>query len=553
MNCFMVQEPKGVRRVVKERGKPVRPIIVMRRTAAIGDALCATVVADKLQERGYEVAFQSHPDIHCVLRRCQAVDSVAGPHGETTIDLDGAYERDPDRRHKHFHAMFMDSANAQLASRGLNLGPATNCRPSMVVEPHVVSAARDKLCAYPRPWVMISPRSDAHRTRTVPDNIWESAAGAIRGTVFWIGRHSAPRNVIDLGCRHMDTVIEYLSVADLFVGVDSGPMHVAAALGVPVIAIYQASSPELHLNDQNDFTIIFPDLNCLNCQQQWCPINPETPPCQHINPSRIADAANARLRFFDREEVSAVVPIYQPDVGTLNRCLEAVIPQVAEVVVTCEVGNGRVPDGMMKHPKVRLVRAPGRGIGYGRNVNYGARFTSGKYLMLMNDDVFLDPGTVDKLKGEMKPAVGMVSHLLMYPEGQVYHAGKLRSPGVRGWAHLDYRKLESEITFKVPTELENCCGASVLVRREAFYQIGGFDEDFMVYAEDDSFALSMRRDGWKIMYTPHARGIHLEHQSTRKLGDIRGALNSSNAIFDRKWGKYLTHNANRVPGNFEYT
>ena len=44
----------------------------------------------------------------------------------------------------------------------------------------------------------------------------------------------------------------------------------------------------------------------------------------------------------------------------------------------------------------------------------------------------------------------------------------------------------------------------------------------------------------------------MEHQSTRKLGDIRGVLNSANFIFDRKWKAYLDHNINRIPGNFEY-
>src|SRR4029078_7025046 len=79
-----------------------------------------------------------------------------------------------------------------------------------------------------------------------------------------------------------------------------------------------------------------------------------------------------------------------------------------------------------------------------------------------------------------------------------------------------------------------------------------FDEEFFIYAEDDDFCLRMRRDGWRIRYTPHASGIHLEHQSTDKLGSISEPVGKANAIFARKWGSYLDHNINRVPGNFDY-
>jgi len=530
-------------------GKQAGPAVVVRRTAAIGDALCATVVADKLIEQGYDVVFQSHPNIHCVLRRHPWITRVEVPGGHADIDLDGAYERDLNRRNRHFHAMFMDVANAQLSSRGLNLGPPTNCRPVLLVGDDVRNALRAAFSKYERPWVFICPRSDAYNVRQVADGVWNDIAAKISGTKFWIGRHPGPPNTIDLNAQHMDNVVEWLSIADLLVSVDTGPLHIAAALGTPIVAISQSSSPELHLNDQNDFVAVAPALDCLNCQQNVCPKNANIPPCQYIEPSLVANWANARLRSRFNNDVSAIVPIYQPEVQTLNRCLTSILPQVREVIVTAEAYS-RVPEGALRHERIRYVRTGAAQIGYGRNVNFGARHSNGRFLLLLNDDVFLDPGAVDRMVAEMVPGVGMVAHLLRYPDGTIYHAGKTRSPGMRGWGHIDLHQLNP--TIKAPTELENCCGASVLVRRGAFYRIGGFDEDFFIYAEDDDFALRIRRDGWRIIYTPHATGIHMEHQSTKKLGDIMGAVNKANAIFHRKWGKYLDHNLNRIPGNFDY-
>lgn len=523
--------------------------IILRRTAAIGDSLCASVVADNLIRQGFEVTMQTHPHCQCVLRRHPYLYDVQNPDGFCHINLDGAYENDPNRRMKHFHQMFFEKAGLQLRARGIYLGEPLNCKPRLRMPQQIKEIVRHQFIHLPRPWVFVCPRSDAYNVREVPNWIWERAAEKISGTKFWIGRHPAPNNFIDLKASHFDNVIEWLTAADLLVTVDTGPMHVAAALGIPIVAISQSSSPELHLSDQNDFISIAPPLDCLNCQQNVCPKGHSLPPCQSIDPEFIAQWANARLRYRFSNDVSAIVPIYQPEVGTLNRCLAAVLPQVDEVIVTGE-GYSRLPDGALQHPKIRYVNKPMNRIGYGRNANFGARHANGKYLLLLNDDVFLDPGTVDTLKREMTDGVGMVAHLLRYPDGTIYFAGKMRSPGMRGWGHVDLRHRDP--TIKEPIEAENVCGASVLVRREAFYGIDGFDEEFFIYAEDDDFCLRTRKAGWRIRYTPHASGVHLEHQSTQKLGSIQDTVGKANALFSRKWSRYLDHNLNRVPGNFEY-
>ena len=528
----------------------VSPIII-RRTAAIGDALCATVVADRLNQMGYEVEFQSHPNIHCVLRRHRGLFNVSNPSGFCHVDLDGAYETDPARRSKHFHQMFFEAANRQLLARGLQIGEARNCRPRIVVRENEMAAARSRFSSFPRPWVFICPRSDSYACRQVPNGIWQSAAESIRGTKFWTGRHPGPPGIIDLGNQHFDNVIVWLSVADILVTVDTGPMHVGAALGIPMVVVSQSSSPDLHLNDQNDFIGITPSgLDCLNCQRNLCPINAHMPPCQNIEPHLIAQWTNAKLAGAESDDVSAIIPIYQPELKTLNRCLEQVLPQVSEVIVTAET-NSRLPEGAMKHPKIRYVRKAAAGIGFGGNVNYGVRHSTGGHLLILNDDVFLDPGAVDAMKREMVAGVGMVSQLLRYPDGTIYHAGKFRSPGMRGWGHIDHKKHIP--TIKEPVEMENMNLASCLVRRRAFYDARCFDENFRpAYAEDDDLCLSMRRVGWRLIYTPHASGIHMEHQSTKKLGNIMDIVKNSNSEFGKKWSRYLDHNANRVPGTFDY-
>ncbi len=524
--------------------------VVVRRTAAIGDALCATVVADRLIDLGFNVDFQTHPGMHCVLRRHPRLARVSEPGQFCHVDLDQSYERDPQRRLKHFHTMFFEAAQRQLSARGVDLGLPLNCTPALKMPGNEREAARSRLNAYPHPWVMVCPRSDSYNVRQVPDGIWSDAAAKMKGTKFWIGRHPGPANFVDLKCQHFDTVLCYLSVAELLVTVDTGPMHVAAAFGVPIVALGQSSSPELHLSDQRDFLTIEPKLDCLNCQTNLCPINQWTPPCQNFDPDFIAAWTNAKLNIYDSDNVSAIVAIYQPNEGTLNHCLRDVLPQVQEVIVTAEA-KSTIPTGANRDSKIRYVRKPVAGIGYGRNANFGARNSTGKYLLFMNDDVFLDPGAVERMLVEIKkPGVGMVANLLRYPEGTIYHAGKRRTPGMRGWGHIDHRNVDC--TTKEPTEMENVCMACALVRRDVHFAIKGFDEDFFIYAEDDSYCLALRRAGWKIIFTPHSTGTHMEHQSTSKLDNISNLVSRANGIFTRKWGAYLEHNLNRIPGTFDY-
>jgi GT2 family glycosyltransferase len=102
-------------------------------------------------------------------------------------------------------------------------------------------------------------------------------------------------------------------------------------------------------------------------------------------------------------------------------------------------------------------------------------------------------------------------------------------------------------------EVESVTGASVLVRRKAFYEAGANDERFYLYWEDSSLCLSMRKAGWKIFYTPHSEGIHDEHQSSAITPNIAQHVTRSGEIFRSKWAGYFEANPDpNVLGRFDY-
>src|ERR1035437_547606 len=247
--------------------------------------------------------------------------------------------------------------------------------------------------------------------------------------------------------------------------------------------------------------------------------------------------------------VSAVIPIFKPGVAMLNRCLEAVLPQVAEIVITREQA-GIYPTGTLNHPKIKHVAAGESNIGFGKNVNFGARYATGDFLLILNDDCYLAPNAVEKMLKEMKDGVGLVGHLLRYPSGAIYHAGKRF--GGANFGHLDFQ--QQAPTIVVPTEMDNMAGASILVRKKAFWDIGGFDEGFKFYAEDDDLCMKFRQAGWKLIYTPFATGVHDGHQESKQSPfNLRDVMQVSNARFTQKWKAIFDLNkGNAGLGNFDY-
>src|SRR4029079_8316086 len=149
-SCFLMKPNPGgggnaayLQRTDEERSRATP--IILRRTAALGDALCATVVADRLIQMKYEVTMQIQLHCHCLLKRHPRLFDVTEPGGFCHIDLDGAYENDHQRQSKHFHQLFFEKAGLQLHARGIYMGEPRNCKPKIRVLQQVKHAVRQRL------------------------------------------------------------------------------------------------------------------------------------------------------------------------------------------------------------------------------------------------------------------------------------------------------------------------------------------------------------------------------------------------------------------------
>lgn len=147
------------------------------------------------------------------------------------------------------------------------------------------------------------------------------------------------------------------------------------------------------------------------------------------------------------------------------------------------------------------------------------RQSNAKFVLLLNNDTVPQGDWVGELlKGMENPKVGAVGAISNCAGG---HQG--------GWKEAQESKL---------VECTTLSGFCLLIRKEAFDDVGGFDEAYKLYGEDSDFCLRLRRNGWKLLTQYGAYVYHHKAQSTpiaeARGKDIRAIMKESSALFQSK-------------------
>ena len=170
-------------------------------------------------------------------------------------------------------------------------------------------------------------------------------------------------------------------------------------------------------------------------------------------------------------------------------------------------------------PNTKVVRIA-EPFNYSRINNMGARAAAHEFLLLMNNDVFVqDAWWLRVMLDEclVDPRVGGVGAKLLYPGGAVQHAGVVL--GVGGVADHAFRGIPGDapgymMHAMAAQEISAVTGACMLVRREAYEQAGGLDErDLTVAFNDIDLCIKMTQAGWRIIFVPDAVAEHRESMS----------------------------------------
>jgi N-acetylglucosaminyl-diphospho-decaprenol L-rhamnosyltransferase len=217
---------------------------------------------------------------------------------------------------------------------------------------------------------------------------------------------------------------------------------------------------------------------------------------------------------------------------------------------------------------VHLTAAPRNGgFAYGNNI--GIRFAPSrnpevKYFLLLNPDTIVRPGAIELLVGfmEANQKVGIAGSRLEDQQGNTHISAfrfhSMLSELDRG---LNLGFVSNAIgVYRVappaqlsPHRTDWVSGASFMVRREVFEDIGLLDEGYFMYYEEVDFCLRAHRAGWECWYVPHSRVVHLIGQASGiQPADSKPArrpayvYKSRSRFFQRSYGRLYAILADQI-------
>jgi GT2 family glycosyltransferase len=227
----------------------------------------------------------------------------------------------------------------------------------------------------------------------------------------------------------------------------------------------------------------------------------------------------------DPAPLVTVIIVYWNGASVIDRCLNSLFAQTFQDFEVLVVDNGStentLTDVNLRWPRVKLIRLD-KNQGFAAANNIAARSARGQWLALLNSDAFPEPGWLEALldASHKHPDLFFFTSCQIQANnpdkldgtGDLYHIGGI------AWRRQSNEPVEQAI--QVIDEVFSACGAAAFYPRDVFLQAGGFDEDFFSYLEDVDLSFRLRLLGYRCLYVPQAKVLHVGSASLGKESEF---------------------------------
>ena len=227
----------------------------------------------------------------------------------------------------------------------------------------------------------------------------------------------------------------------------------------------------------------------------------------------------------------------------LTRCVETVVSSSPKVTYEILVVDNASDDDSLAQLRASKVAAPmierqqlrifynSENRGFGAANNQAFALTDSPFVFLLNLDTEVPPGTIDTLMARLEsdPSLGACGPKLINTDGSTQVSVFFNPPRVwhtfmsQLWLyHLLPERMRGELLlgwhWKHDRErlVPMLGGAAILARREMIDQVGGFNERFHMYAEDNEWCWRITNSAWRLMFVPEAKVLHHGAHSSKK-------------------------------------
>jgi N-acetylglucosaminyl-diphospho-decaprenol L-rhamnosyltransferase len=208
----------------------------------------------------------------------------------------------------------------------------------------------------------------------------------------------------------------------------------------------------------------------------------------------------------------AVVVVCHDSAGAVGATLTSLGAQLRpgdEVVVVDNASRDGTPNVVRAAAPQATVVESKENLGFAGGCHVGVRASRAPLVLLLNPDAVPAPGCLDALRAcaAERPGWGAWQALVTMAGGELVNtAGNVVHYLGFGWAGQLGQPVATVAAR--PHEVGFCSGAALLVRRDAWNAVGGFDERYFMYGEDLDLSLRLRLAGWGVGIAPDARVAH---------------------------------------------